>query len=191
MFLLSKPPASFIETFLRGLSRLEYSYAEVGTTRSGTHPRYFNSDSAEGVVGSGQRDFEQAKTALSAFHMFPAPWTEVFREGHAIAAGQNVAVLIRHLGFWSLNPARIIYLIDEPARFGFAYGTLSGHAERGEELFVCAIDSDTGDVRYKITAFSRPASPLAMLGYPIARFFQERFRQESVAAVNRFVSAGR
>jgi len=34
-------------------------------------------------------------------------------------------------GVWFLNAARIVYVIDEPRRFSFAYGTLPGHAERG------------------------------------------------------------
>jgi len=41
-----------------------------------------------------------------------------------------------HFGFWSLNAARIVYLIEEDGpceKHGFAYGTLPEHGERGEE----------------------------------------------------------
>ena len=50
-----------------------------------------------------------------------------------------MGVLGRHFGLWSLNAFRIIYLIEEEAsllkRYGFAFGTLPGDVERGEERF--------------------------------------------------------
>jgi uncharacterized protein (UPF0548 family) len=49
-----------------------------------------------------------------------------------------VGVLGRHFGVWSLNACRIAYVIEEvPSlrRYGFAFGTLPGHVERGEERF--------------------------------------------------------
>jgi uncharacterized protein (UPF0548 family) len=49
-----------------------------------------------------------------------------------------VAVLIRHLRFWSLNGARVLCNVGgagDDGRFVFAYGTLTNHAESGEELF--------------------------------------------------------
>ncbi|GAA4732513.1 hypothetical protein GCM10023350_14890 [Nocardioides endophyticus] len=33
-------------------------------------------------------------------------------------------------------PCRVVYVVDEPERAGFAYGTLPGHPETGEELFL-------------------------------------------------------
>ena len=44
-------------------------------------------------------------------------------------------MLARHYGFWLLNVARIVYLVEESGemkRFRFAYGPLPGH---GEECF--------------------------------------------------------
>ena len=69
-----------------------------------------------------------------------------------VAAGTVVAVLIRHLGFWSLNGCRVVYSVggfDGEARFGFAYGTLTNHAESGEELFEVFLDPQTEDVMYQ------------------------------------------
>jgi uncharacterized protein (UPF0548 family) len=48
-------------------------------------------------------------------------------------------VLILSLGVAAIRlraPCRIVYVIDEPDRRGFAYGTLPGHPERGEEAFI-------------------------------------------------------
>lgn len=71
-------------------------------------------------------------------------------------------------------PARVVYVIDEPLRKGFAYGTLPGHPERGEEAFVVEYRDDES-VWLTIRAFSRPASWLFWLGYPIVRLMQELY----------------
>jgi uncharacterized protein (UPF0548 family) len=68
-------------------------------------------------------------------------------------------------------PARVVYVIDEPARRGFAYGTLPGHPERGEEAFVVEREPD-GSVWLVIRAFSRPASALMWIASPVARLLQ-------------------
>ena len=60
-----------------------------------------------------------------------------------------------------------------PGRFGFAYGTLPGHPEQGEEAFHVHRDA-SGVVTVEIVAFSRPASLLARLGSPVARAIQQR-----------------
>jgi uncharacterized protein (UPF0548 family) len=89
-------------------------------------------------------------------------------------------------GCWWLNCGRIIYVVDEAApvsRYGFAYGTLPGHVERGEERFLIEWDQATGEVCYDILAFSRPNHPLVKLAYPWARRCQKRFGRESAASM--------
>jgi uncharacterized protein (UPF0548 family) len=69
-------------------------------------------------------------------------------------------------------PARVVYVIDEPLRKGFAYGTLPGHPERGEEAFIVEYRDDDS-VWLTIRAFSRPSSWLFWAGYPLVRLMQE------------------
>ena len=90
-------------------------------------------------------------------------------------------------GFWSLNGARVVSLADDKARFAFAYGTLTNHAEHGEELFEVSLDAQSGDVTYRIRAVSWPQAMLARVGYPIVRSLQARFRRDSAAAMRRAV----
>jgi uncharacterized protein (UPF0548 family) len=71
------------------------------------------------------------------------------------------------------------------AHFGFAYGTLTNHAESGEELFEIVIDPSTRDVVYRLRATSRARAALARVGRPIVRGLQARFCRESVAAMTR------
>jgi uncharacterized protein (UPF0548 family) len=109
-----------------------------------------------------------------------------------IAEGANVAILIRHFGFWSLNAARIVYVINQSggsiSRFGFAYGTLIDHAESGEERFSVEWHSDDDSVWYDLFAFSRPRATSAKLAYPFARWLQRRFGEDSKAAMAKLVA---
>jgi uncharacterized protein (UPF0548 family) len=86
-----------------------------------------------------------------------------------------------------------VSVVDEggPARrYGFAYGTLPGHAESGEERFTVEWHEADAAVWYDILAFSRPQHFLARLGYPFARRLQRRFAKDSVAAMLRAVAQG-
>jgi uncharacterized protein (UPF0548 family) len=71
-------------------------------------------------------------------------------------------------------PARVVYVIDEPDRKGFAYGTLPGHPERGEEAFVVERRSDDS-VWLVIRAFSRPSNAFFWATYPALRMMQAVF----------------
>jgi uncharacterized protein (UPF0548 family) len=70
-----------------------------------------------------------------------------------------------------IAPCRIVYVIDDADRCGFAYGTLPGHPESGEEAFVLELREDT-TITLTITALSRPATTLAKFAGPIGRGIQ-------------------
>jgi uncharacterized protein (UPF0548 family) len=115
--------------------------------------------------------------------MFAFDWVGLFHNDTPIEVGRTVAIMVRHFGFYSLNGARIVYTLDEPGRFGFAYGTLTEHGEIGEERFSVEYDAATGEVWYDLYAFSRPASMLAKLGYPLSRHLQKAFARDSKIAM--------
>jgi uncharacterized protein (UPF0548 family) len=98
-------------------------------------------------------------------------------------------VLARAFGLWWLNACRIVYIVDEDdgsmRRFGFAYGTLPGHAESGEERFLVEWDRRDGCVWYDILAFSRPNHFLVRLAYPQARKLQKQFARDSALSIQR------
>ena len=102
-----------------------------------------------------------------------------------LEAGLVFGTLARHLGFSSLHPCRVVYVLDDPGagRFGFGLGTLPGHVMQGEERFLVRLDPTSGEVHYEVTAFSRPASSLGRLGRPVLRAFQRRFQRETVEAM--------
>jgi len=87
----------------------------------------------------------------------------------------DTAVLGIPFFLWRVKaPARVVYVIDEPDRKGFAYGTMTGHPENGEEAFIVERQDD-GSVWLRIRAFSRPASALWWVVYPVLRLTQEFF----------------
>src|SRR5262249_55066407 len=87
------------------------------------------------------------------------------------------------------NRCRIVHVVDEPRRFVFAYGTLPGHVESGEERFLIEWLPDDS-VWYDLRAFSRPRLWLVRLLYPLARRQQRRFARESLAAMRTTVAGG-
>jgi uncharacterized protein (UPF0548 family) len=99
-----------------------------------------------------------------------------------IAVGTNVAFSAPlPIGFVD-GTCRIVVVVDEPNRYGFAYGTLSVHPERGEQSFVVSRDGD-GKVRLDIVGVSRPALRLARLVPPLAGHIQDRAVRRYLAAM--------
>ena len=134
MFLARRPSLNHIDRFLRDSQDLPLSYSPIGIVNVDTVRE--NLDEATVTIGHGQAAFERARAALIAWKQFDIGWVETFPRPAPVAAGTIVAVLIRHLGFWSLNGCRVLYSVgslNDVARFGFAYGTLTNHAESGEE----------------------------------------------------------
>ena len=185
-FLLTKPPREVIQAFLEGQGDQPFSYAAQGATR-GQAPNGYTSDRNGIELGRGAAVFARAVEAVRQWKMFDIGWLELCWPDTSIEPGSTVGVLVKHYGFWSLNACRIVYVVDDPGahrEFGFAYGTLTGHAETGEERFTVELRPEDESVWYNIYAFSRP-SGLARLGYPFARRLQKRFASDSKEAMRR------
>ncbi len=182
MYALGRPDAATIRRFVAAQAPLPFSYSDVGATRT-TPPAGYDVDHARVRLGEGAATFARAVAAVRTWRMFALGWVDLHWPDAPIAVGTTVAVLTRALGVWSLNAARIVYVVDEAERFGFAYGTLPEHAERGEERFTVEWHRDEDEVWYDILAFSRPHGVLATLAYPLARRLQQRFRADSLRAM--------
>jgi uncharacterized protein (UPF0548 family) len=79
-------------------------------------------------------------------------------------------------------PVRVIYVVKEPKRVGFAYGTLKGHPENGEESWMVE-QRDDGSVWMTVRAFSRPANPFWWCGYPVLRIVQAVYTRRYLRAL--------
>lgn len=166
----NKPP-SYLERF--------DTQSDFQEKRRTAQARNYNYDENAAFLGKGHLVFKSARKMIQNWQMFPPGWTRIYPGDAPVRTGQRVALMIKLLGLWWWNSSEIQYVIDEPKRFGFAYGTLPGHVESGEELFLVEMN-DRDEVWYKIKAFSRPAYKLVQLAYPFARSQQRRFVRESM-----------
>lgn len=189
MFLARRPSRRTVERFILESRELSLSYEPIGLVDKPAAG--WSVDETVVAIGHGKADFHRAKSALVSWRQFAVGFVELFPRDAPLEPGIVVAVLVHHLGFWSLNACRIVYAVeqgDSGTRFGLAYGTLTNHAESGEELFEVSMDPQTTEVLFRIRAVSRPQALLARLGYPYARSLQARFRRESVEAMKRDVA---
>ena len=189
MWSFTPPAEKRISSFLNHQRALSYSYPEVGHSRDKS-PLGYAIDHNRIELGQGEAVFAAACQALREWKMFPAPWTHIIPSTTPIEKGQVVAMIAHVYGFWWLNACRIVYTLDEAApvrRFGFAYGTLPGHVECGEERFSVELHPD-GRVWYDLRAFSRPRYWPVRLAKPLARGLQRRFAVESKQAMQRAVA---
>ncbi len=208
MFLATEPTARWLDRYLDAQRETPHSYAEVGATR-GRMPDDYTIDRNRVLLGggtglsaggldvgelSGGEVFRRATDALRAWTMFTLGWCTIYPGDAPIREGVVVAAVIRHFGFWSVNPSRIVYVLDEQAgdvrRFGFAYGTLTDHAEVGEERFSVEWSRVNDRVWYDLSAFSRPGHVLARMGHPLGRMLQRRFARDSKRAMADAVRGG-
>lgn len=198
------PSADRIDALFGELAVAEYSYPDVGATRGAILRECrdtekcgevekdrilekYNVDRYSAILGNGDAVFESAKNAIRDWKPFHLPWIRVVAPSEP-APGVLVAVVVRIVGLWWTNVSRVLYTVDDANSFGFAYGTLPIHAETGEELFMVERSAESGDVTYRILAFSRPRHPLARLGYPLSRAAQRRFGAGSIEAMKNVTS---
>lgn len=193
MFQLTAPSEDQTRRFLSAQHGSRFSYPEVGASARNP-PMGYNVDRNRIELGCGLTVWQRAVAAVQGWEMFNMPWLQLCWPTAPIQVGTEVAVLVRHFGFFSLNACRIVYLVEDDAetkRFGFGYGTLDEHAESGEERFTVEWNQVSDTVSYDILAFSRPRNILARFGYPLSRYLQKQFAEHSKAAMLRFVAGDR
>ncbi|WP_420108492.1 DUF1990 domain-containing protein [Mycolicibacter arupensis] len=162
------------------LRDLPLTYAEVGAT-AGTLPAGYHHLELSAPIGTGRARFEQAADAVLHWGMHRGAGVGVRVDADSDVAEVDSVALVR-LGLLRA-PCRVVYVINEPDRRGFAYGTLAGHPESGEELFSVRYDPADETVYTHIRAFSRPAAWWTKLGGPFGRMTQRVIAKRYLHAV--------
>jgi uncharacterized protein (UPF0548 family) len=152
---------------LSDLAGLPLTYTEIGAT-AGALPAGYHHVQKSAVIGRGRQRFEEAAAAGMRWGMLRGAGIRVAATTEIAGVGSEVIV---HLGPVQA-PCRVVYVVDEPDRRGFAYGTLPGHAESGEELFLVRYDPATENVIAEVTAFSRHATWWSRLASPVTSLVQ-------------------
>ncbi|WP_394429870.1 DUF1990 family protein [Streptomyces sp. SGAir0957] len=147
---------------------MNLTYREVGATLPETSalPRGYAHLDRRVRLGSGQRCFERAGAAVLS-------WGAQRGAGMSVTPGEDAregADIVMRL-LWLRIPCRVVRVVRDADRTGFAYGTLPGHPERGEEAFLVTRDAD-GTVWFRIRAFSRPGRWYTRMAGPVGRAVQ-------------------
>jgi uncharacterized protein (UPF0548 family) len=166
------------------------TFDHVGATRSGSSIAGFRHDSYSGALGRGRADLQAGRDGLRAWAAHTGAGVSISPPTEPLAVGATVIGTTSVGPMHVLIPCRVVYIVDEDDRFGFAYATLPGHPECGEEAFVVALTGED-DVTFTISSHSRPAEFLARLGGPVSRFVQRRTNQAYLAALRAFVDRQR
>lgn len=183
MFTLTEPSAHDVAAFISRQANQSFSYVEVGATQANA-PAGYTVDHNRVQLGHGAEIYQRAVKALQHWRQFDLGWVTIATKDVKIETGAVVAVKAWACGMWTLNACRVVYVVDEDGpltRFGFAYGTLLDHIERGEERFLIEWNRNDDSVWYDILAFSQPRHPLVRLGFPVARMMQKRFARDSLS----------
>ena len=180
MFLVRPPSDAKLAQILAAVGDARFTYDEVGATASaGDLPDGYHHVRVTRVLGRGEDVFAAAVDGIRRWQLHRRQGYRVAPDEPPIEAGTVVALDVPLVAVHVIAACRIAWVVDEPDRFGFGYGTLPIHPESGEEAFVVErgtgeTGAAPGDVRLAITAFSRPRHALVRLAGPVARRQQAR-----------------
>ena len=163
------------------LREARLTYSEAGRTRGVLPPGYHHLR-RYAFIGSGAEVFAGAVKMLMS-------WQVQLRAGLRVSPSSAIAepgaVVVLGLGAGPVRisaPCRVVYVMNQPDRRGFAYGTLPGHPECGEEAFIVE-QHDDGAITFAITAFSRPQTLQAKAAGPAGRAIQHHITTRYLRAL--------
>ena len=180
MFSLRRPSQDDLARIAAQQDTYDLSYPERCAT-SRAMPAGYRHDRWEADLGSfDAATFDRLADALSHWQAQRGAGLRIYPP-EAVQPGQTFVLCFRLTGVYVTAAVRVVYLISEPGRRGFAYGTLPRHPEQGEEAF--QLMRDDTRILFRITAFSRPRHPLARLGAPVSRMIQTRLSRAYLCAM--------
>lgn len=163
-------------------------YPDVGATRDGRVPTGFDPIARATVVGRGPAVFDRLVTALMAWEVHRKAGAAVDTSGPVAVGVQARIGLAGPIDSWKeVLSCQVVYVVDEPGRKGFAYGTLPGAIEEGELRFLVETDPARTDapVTFSVDGFTRAGTERARSVAPLVRLGQEAAAQSYLAAARR------
>lgn len=165
------------------------TYPEVGATRLGPLPDGYHHLHHRVRIGRGRAAFQAAGAAVTDWTMHRTAGARLRSSAARADAGATVRVSIGIGPVRFVAPCEIIWTAYESTRTGFAYGTLPGHPERGEESFVVDL-TDDGSVWFTVLAFSRPDRWYTRLAGPVVPLVQRLYARRLGRVLRRVVETG-
>jgi uncharacterized protein (UPF0548 family) len=181
---------------LEDLAGLRFTYDEVGSTQYDETPEGYHRLEYRERIGAGDEVFQRAADALLTWRMHRAAGIPVTATATPPQVGTDSlgrlgpGMLIRRLRTRTqlglAVPCRVVWVVNEPDRIGFAYGTLEGHPEAGEESFLITRDPD--GIYFTVRAYSRGAAWYTRLAGPATRKAQHYAARRYTAALRRLAA---
>ncbi len=161
------------------------TYPEVGATSGWPLPVGYRHLRRSRVISQGGDSFTRAAELLMTWQMHRRAGLAVTTTAPVATVGTDVTLAWVAGPVRVTAPCRVIDVTDEAASTGFAYGTLPGHPEQGEEAFSVRL-APNGEVSLSIVAFSRPALWYSRLAAPVTRLVQHRITNRYLRALRSF-----
>ncbi|CAL9290609.1 DUF1990 domain-containing protein [Streptomyces pseudogriseolus] len=169
------------------MSSADFTYDHVGASRDPDYcPPGFHHLRERTRLGEGEKVFRQAADALFGWEMHREMGVGVDASAERAASDVDVTVTLAGV---VRAPCRVVWAEEEYRRAGWAYGTLAGHPESGEEAFVVHRTGD-GTVWLTVSAFSRPARWYARAGGPATRTLQHAYARRCGRVLRRLATRG-
>lgn len=184
---LRRPSPATVERLLVESARHSLTYRPAGISLGGSVPSGFRRARWSTQL-SGSDAFRSAVAAVGRWEMQRGSGLSVLADG-GIVVGTNV-VVVAPLPVGHVEAVcRIVAVVDEPDRFGFAYGTLPVHPAQGEEAFI--VSRAGGTTTFSVEAVSRSAYRLGRLvPFAVGRL-QDRAVRGYLRAIERAVAQDR
>jgi uncharacterized protein (UPF0548 family) len=182
---VGRPTAAQLEARVTEAARAELSYDHVGSTlgsdeSSGRPPHRVIID-----LGAGEA-FDRGRDGLRRWVCHRGIGATVHPPDAPLEIGSTLIVVLPVGPMSVLVPNRVVAVVDVSDRFGFAYGTLDGHQERGEESFVVERAAD-GRVSATVTVDAVPATWAARAVSPIVTWFSHQAARRYLASWREYV----
>jgi uncharacterized protein (UPF0548 family) len=168
----------------------ELTYEPVGISLGWRPvPHGYRDVETERVVGQGEDAYRKIGYALMHWEINRKAGFQVSAQHAAVREGERVGLVMPFLGILGI-PAicKVVAVVAEGDRTGFAYGTLPGHPQQGEESFLLSHRPDDSVVM-TVRAVSRPALWYVALAGPLARAKQAGATKRYLDAAAYFAKA--
>jgi uncharacterized protein (UPF0548 family) len=181
-FWLRRPNEQKLESVLAAQSKFAVAYAPSGLFKRAQTLWGFKETGGSVVVGHGQSVFDNATQNIKRWRVHERAGLTVTPHGAEVRESTDVILLMKLLiGYVSVS-CRVVSVTQSKDQWGFTYGTLPHHVERGEELFLVAL-APGGAVTFTVRAMSRPGHFLTKVGAPVAQRIQRKATDKYLQAM--------
>ena len=184
---LTRPTTDDLRTLIEVGRTASVTYHSIGMSAFAKAPDGYRLDRWSRTLGHGDRVFESATTAIGTWRVHRDAGLVVLAEGPPLLGSTVAMSAPLPVGYIDVV-CRIVDVVDQPGRFGFAYGTLPVHPEQGEETFTIVRGAGE-EIVFEITAASRLRHPLARACPPIARRLQRSATSRYLDAMTRAIES--